>query len=99
MIQAAIVFGQLSNWVVFAGDVRTAAGAHSDDWNALGQIDGYGPRGFVFLATCALLSVLCLLAGLPAWICAAMLLAGPVVPAFYSLLVYKRLERRGNLET
>ena len=47
----------------------------------------------------ALLSLAGVLAGLPAWMCMAALLAGPVVPAFYSLLVYKRLESEGNLET
>lgn len=47
----------------------------------------------------SLLSLAGLLAGLPVWMCMAVLLAGPVIPAFYSLLVYKRLERKGNLET
>jgi uncharacterized membrane protein len=46
----------------------------------------------------ALLSLAGLLAGLPVWMCMAVLLAGPVIPAFFSLQVYKRLERKGNLE-
>jgi uncharacterized membrane protein len=36
-------------------------------------------------------------AGLPLSICLGLALAGPIVPAFYSLLIYKRLERSGNL--
>jgi uncharacterized membrane protein len=47
----------------------------------------------------ALLSLACMLAGLTAWMCMVVLLAGLVIPAFYSLLVYKRLERKGDLET
>lgn len=46
----------------------------------------------------ALLSLTGVLAGLPLWFCMAVMLAGPVVPAFYSLLVYRRLERKGNFE-
>jgi uncharacterized membrane protein len=46
----------------------------------------------------SLLSLAGVFAGLPIALCLALLAAGAVVPAFYSLLVYKRLERSGNLE-
>jgi hypothetical protein len=34
---------------------------------------------------------------LPAGACLALLMAGPIVPVLYSLLVYKRLEKAGRL--
>ena len=50
------------------------------------------------MVLCALLCGAGLLAGLPMVLCEAVLLAGPLVPAAYSLMYYKRLERSGNLE-
>lgn len=47
----------------------------------------------------AVLSLAGVIAGLPLALCLTVLLAGPIIPVFYSLLVYKRLERKGNLET
>lgn len=47
----------------------------------------------------AALALAGVVAGLPLALCLTVLLAGPIVPVFYSLLVYKRLERKGNLET
>lgn len=47
----------------------------------------------------AALSLVGMIAGLPLALCLTVLLAGPIIPVFYSLLVYKRLERKGNLET
>jgi uncharacterized membrane protein len=47
----------------------------------------------------AVLSLAGILAGLPLGLCLAVLAAGPILPVFYSLLVYKRLERKGNAET
>ena len=46
----------------------------------------------------ALLSLAGVFAGLPIAWCLALVMAGLLVPAAYSLLVYKRLERSGNLE-
>jgi uncharacterized membrane protein len=46
----------------------------------------------------AVLSLIGAVAGVPLWLCLTVLLAGPIVPAFYSLFVYKRFERSGNLE-
>ncbi|MDB5907827.1 MAG: hypothetical protein JWP34_1941 [Massilia sp.] len=46
----------------------------------------------------AVLSLASVLAGLPISICLGLLMAGPIVPVFYSLIVYKRLERLGGLE-
>ncbi|MDL2356693.1 MAG: SdpI family protein [Pseudomonadota bacterium] len=51
------------------------------------------------MVVCALLSLAGVLAGLSLALCLALLLAGPIVPAAYSLLIYKRLERNGTLET
>lgn len=50
------------------------------------------------MVLCALMCGAGLLAGLPMVLCEAVLLAGPLVPAAYSLMYYKRLERSGNLE-
>lgn len=47
----------------------------------------------------ALLSLAGVIAGLPLALCLTVLLAGPIVPVFYSLFIYKRLERQENLET
>jgi uncharacterized membrane protein len=47
----------------------------------------------------AALSLAGVVAGLPLALCLTVLMAGPIIPVFYSLLVYKRLERTGNLET
>jgi uncharacterized membrane protein len=46
----------------------------------------------------AALAFIGMLAGLPLWLCLTVLLAGPIVPAFYSLVFYKRFERSGTLE-
>jgi len=46
-----------------------------------------------------LLTIGVALAGWPAWIGTALLLAGVLVPAGYSLLYYKRLQREGRLES
>jgi uncharacterized membrane protein len=46
----------------------------------------------------AVSSLVGMLAGLPLWLCMTVLLAGPIVPALYSLVIYKRFERSGNLE-
>ncbi|HZV67715.1 MAG TPA: SdpI family protein [Telluria sp.] len=46
----------------------------------------------------ALLCTACALAGLPAKLCVALLVAGAVVPALYSLVYAKRLERSADLE-
>jgi uncharacterized membrane protein len=46
----------------------------------------------------AALAFIGMLAGLPLWLCLTVLLAGPIVPAFYSLVYYKRFERSGTLE-
>lgn len=46
----------------------------------------------------AVLSLAATFWGLPLSICLGLALAGPIVPAFYSLLIYKRLERSGNFE-
>jgi uncharacterized membrane protein len=46
----------------------------------------------------AALSLAGVVAGLPLALCLTVLVAGAVVPAFYSLLVYKRLERKGTRE-
>ncbi|WP_426177697.1 SdpI family protein [Massilia sp. TWR1-2-2] len=43
-------------------------------------------------------SLIGVLAGVPLWLCLTVLLAGPIVPAFYSLFMYRRFERSGNLE-
>lgn len=47
----------------------------------------------------AVLALAAVVAGLPLALCLTVLLAGPIMSVFYSLLVYKRLERKGNLET
>lgn len=47
----------------------------------------------------AALALAGVIASLPLALCLAVLMAGPIIPVFYSLLVYKRLERTGNLET
>jgi uncharacterized membrane protein len=47
----------------------------------------------------AALSLAGVVAGLPLALCLTVLMAGPILRVFYSLLVYKRLERSGNLET
>lgn len=46
----------------------------------------------------ALLSLAATWMGLPLSVCLALALAGPIIPAVYSLVIYKRLERSGNLE-
>ena len=46
----------------------------------------------------AALALAGVVAGLPLALCLTVLLVGPIIPAFYSLLIYKRLERKGNLE-
>ncbi len=46
----------------------------------------------------AVLSLAGMFAGLPLGLCLAVLLAGPILPAVYSLIFYKRLERSGHLE-
>jgi multisubunit Na+/H+ antiporter MnhC subunit len=46
----------------------------------------------------AALSLAGVVAGLPLALCLTVLVAGAVIPAFYSLLVYKRLERKGTRE-
>jgi uncharacterized membrane protein len=46
----------------------------------------------------ALLSLAGVFAGAPVWLCLAALLTGPILPAVYSLVIYKRFERSGNLE-
>ncbi|HEU4376215.1 MAG TPA: SdpI family protein [Telluria sp.] len=51
------------------------------------------------MVMCAALALAGVATGLPLAMCLTMLGAGPVAPAFYSLLVYKRLERKGNVET
>ena len=70
-------------------------------WTLANQRVWYATHRFAAKTTVggALLSFAGVLAGLPLWMCMAVLLAGPVIPAFYSLLVYRRLERKGNLET
>jgi uncharacterized membrane protein len=50
------------------------------------------------MVACSLLCGLGLTAGLPMRACLAVLLAGALIPAAYSLMYYKRLERSGNLE-
>jgi uncharacterized membrane protein len=47
----------------------------------------------------AILSLAGVVAGLPIGVCLALAIAGVLVPALYSLLVYKRLERSGSLDT
>jgi uncharacterized membrane protein len=47
----------------------------------------------------ALLSLAGQVVGLPVAWCFGLALAGPLVPVIYSLVVYKRLERSGQLET
>lgn len=47
----------------------------------------------------SLLSLAATLGGLPLSLCLTLALAGPIIPVFYSLLIYKRLERSGSLET
>jgi uncharacterized membrane protein len=47
----------------------------------------------------ALLCLAGVFAGLPLLVCLALLVAGLFVPVLYSLVIYKRLERSGNLET
>jgi uncharacterized membrane protein len=47
----------------------------------------------------AVLSLAGVVAGLPIGVCLALAIAGVLVPALYSLLVYKRLERSGSLDT
>lgn len=44
------------------------------------------------------LSLIDVLAGAPLWLCLTVLLTGPIVPVFYSLVIYKRFERSGTLE-
>ena len=51
------------------------------------------------MVLCAALSLAGVVAGLPLALCLTVLMAGPIVPVFYSLFFYKRLERKGNLET
>lgn len=46
----------------------------------------------------AALSLIGVLAGAPLWLCLTVLLIGPIIPVFYSLVIYKRFERNGNLE-
>lgn len=46
----------------------------------------------------ALLSLAGIIAGLPLQVCLWLALAGVIVPVFYSLWIYKRLERSGRLE-
>ena len=46
----------------------------------------------------ALLSLAAIWIGLPLSVCLGLALAGPIIPAFYSLVIYKRLERSGKLE-
>lgn len=50
------------------------------------------------MVLCSLLCAAFLAADLPLIVCEAVLLAGPLIPAAYSLMYYKRLERSGNLE-
>lgn len=50
------------------------------------------------MVLCAVLCLAGLLVGLPMMVCQTVLLAGPLIPAAYSLLYYKRLERSGHLE-
>lgn len=47
----------------------------------------------------AMLSLTGVVAGFPIAVCLALVIAGAVVPALYSLFIYKRLERSGSLET
>lgn len=47
----------------------------------------------------AILSLAGVAAGLPISVCLTLVIAGVLVPAVYSLFVYKRLERNGSLET
>lgn len=50
------------------------------------------------MVVCSLLCAAGLLAGLPTRACLIAMMAGPLIPAAYSLMYYKRLERSGNLE-
>lgn len=50
------------------------------------------------MVICAALALAGVVTALPLALCLTVLVAGLVVPAFYSLLVYKRLERKGNFE-
>jgi uncharacterized membrane protein len=47
----------------------------------------------------SLLGFAAVMAGAPGWVCFAFFLAMALVPVFYSLILYKRLQRQGKLTT
>lgn len=46
---------------------------------------------------CGIVGLILVLAHAPIWLALIVVIAGPVVPAFYSLFYYKQLEHRGEL--